>query len=292
MERKGFIGASDVPVILGLSPWKTPLALYAEKCGIIEPDETSEAMYWGTKKEQIIAERFSEDHKVKLIAWKKRYVHKEIPFFSCELDRIIVGEDKIVECKSVSEYMAKYWKGGENELPPYVIAQVNSQMGLSGRHEAWVACLIGSSQYVEKLVKFDAELYAITEQKVNEFWNCIQTQTPPPASAGDAETLLQINPKSDEQIQDVQEMETAIARRQELSGQIDNLKEEKELIEVKLKEIIGSNLGIKTQMYKVTWKVQPKSSVDTEALKRDGLYEKYLKQGETRVLRIALNKER
>jgi len=33
MERKGFIGGSDAPIILGLSPWKSPYQLWLEKIG-------------------------------------------------------------------------------------------------------------------------------------------------------------------------------------------------------------------------------------------------------------------
>ena len=68
------------------------------------------------------------------------------------------------------------------------------------------------------------------------------------------------------------------------------MSEEKELIEVKLKEVIANNVGIETDKYRVTWKTQGKTSVDTDAMKSDGVYETYARRGETRVLRFSLNK--
>jgi len=39
--RRGGIGASDVPTILGRNPWKTAYRLWQEKVGIIEPEDLS-----------------------------------------------------------------------------------------------------------------------------------------------------------------------------------------------------------------------------------------------------------
>lgn len=284
------VGASDVPTILGINPFCTPLQLYSRLIGITEPGEQTEPQYWGKKKEQIIAERFAEDHGVKLMAYKKRFVHKTMPFFSCELDRIIVGTDTNVECKSVNEYKLKDWAGDEDQMPAYIIVQTQAQMGLSGRVETWVACLIGASNYMEKLVKFDAELYADIEKKVSEFWHMVENKIPPVAMIGDDDILLAMHPKSNEQMQTIQEMETAVARRQELSQQIKELTEEKETIDVSIKEAVGDFAGFKTEKYLIKWTPTETSRLDTEALKASGNYEKYCKTTTSRRLTIKLNK--
>jgi len=265
IDRTKFIGASEVGILLGMNPFSSPLKLWSKKVGLAQQEEQRECFYWGTKKEQIIADRFAEDHKVKLMAYKKRFVHKTMPYFSCELDRIIVGSDTIVECKTSTEYNKQAWEGEKDELPEYIIAQVTAQMGLTGRKEAWVACLIGSSTYVEKLVKFDQELYAIIEEKVAEFWKMVLDKNPPMAIRGDDDALVTLYPEASEDIQLVQEMESAIALRQELSGQVKELKQQQDEVEIKLKEAINDSLGVKTSSYICTWRPTTTRRFDTKA---------------------------
>jgi putative phage-type endonuclease len=62
LRRKG-LGGSDVATAMGLSPWKSPMQLYLEKTGEIDPEPlTSEVVYWGTVLESVIANRFAELH--------------------------------------------------------------------------------------------------------------------------------------------------------------------------------------------------------------------------------------
>lgn len=287
LDRTKIIGASDVSAIMGLSPYMTPLKLWGIKSGVLPPDDLSqnEAVEWGSRLERLVSAKFAEKHGVKLIARKTRYVHPEYDWLSCELDNIIAGTDELVEIKTVNAWAWKEWSN-QNEIPQHVIVQVIMQLGLSNRKKGWVACLCGGQKYIEKCVEFDLELYHSLVQKCVEFKRMVDDKTPPEAKAEDGDTILDLHPESNDAIQLVEEMNTAIARRQELSGQIDALKEEKEEIETSIKAVIGDNLGIKTSVYTVTWKPQARQSVDVEALKRDGIYEGYTKESKTRVLRI------
>ena len=60
--RNSGIGGSDIACIMGLNPWKSAYALYAEKHGDVEPEDLSnnEFVYWGTVLEQVVADRFCE----------------------------------------------------------------------------------------------------------------------------------------------------------------------------------------------------------------------------------------
>ena len=60
-ERQRGIGGSDVGAILGVNKWKTPFEVYLEKTEeITEVKETSEAAYWGTELEELVAKEFSK----------------------------------------------------------------------------------------------------------------------------------------------------------------------------------------------------------------------------------------
>lgn len=291
-ERQGYIGASEIGALLGIDPFCTPLKLWGLKTGLIEPDDLSdnEAVEWGTRLERIVSQKFSDKHGVKLIAYKKRFYHPNYAFLSCELDNIIAGTDEIVEIKTVNAWAWKKWENPD-ELPAKVIAQVIVQMGLSKRNKAWVAVLCGGQKYIEKEVIFDHEFYSTIVEKVKTFWKMVEDKTPPMACADDSESLLALYPtnKSDEIIQGIEELNTAIGRRQELSMHIDQMKEEKEEIENKIKAVIGKNIGVKTESYLATWKPQSRRTVDTAALKTDLIYDKYTKESTTRVLLIKRN---
>ena len=57
-ERRKGIGGSDAAAIAGLSPWKSPVAVWLEKTGQVEPEEPGEAAYWGTVLEDVVARNF------------------------------------------------------------------------------------------------------------------------------------------------------------------------------------------------------------------------------------------
>src|SRR3990167_10286820 len=78
--RRQGLGASDAPVILGLSPWKTPLALYAEKLGLeIEEPEQTEAMAWGLRLQPVIIAAFQEQNPERVAIAKQEFVIDRSP---------------------------------------------------------------------------------------------------------------------------------------------------------------------------------------------------------------------
>lgn len=61
MERRHFLGASDIPAILRLSPWRTPWDVWAEKTGRIEPNRDNDAIRAGTALEKAVLELASRE---------------------------------------------------------------------------------------------------------------------------------------------------------------------------------------------------------------------------------------
>src|SRR5512139_209904 len=60
--RKNLLTASDIASIFGANPWKSELALWAEKTGAIEPDDLSgsEPVQWGKEFQGAIGRRFAQ----------------------------------------------------------------------------------------------------------------------------------------------------------------------------------------------------------------------------------------
>lgn len=250
VDRRGFIGASEVPAVLGLDSFMTPLKLWSIKTGAIEPDDLSdnEAVEWGTRLERLVSAKFAEAHGVKVIAYKKRYVHPDFSFFTCELDNIVAGTDELCEIKTVNAWAWKAWEKPD-ELPAKVIAQVMAQLGLSKRKVGWVACLCGGQKYIEKRIEFDADFYQNIVDKVFEFWQMVQEKTPPMAIAGDDDLLLALNPRTSEDIPLIDSMNDAMRYYNQLGAEINEKGKEKDGIKAQIIQAIGNNAGIKTQEY-------------------------------------------
>ncbi len=68
IDRTKFIGGSDISVVMGLNRWKTPLQLWAEKTGQVEPDDLSkvERVQLGSELEDFVAKKFERESGLKV----------------------------------------------------------------------------------------------------------------------------------------------------------------------------------------------------------------------------------
>ncbi len=290
-ERRNYIGGSDIAVVMGMSRWKTPLKLWLEKTGEAETDDLSnvEAVQLGSELEEFVAQKFAKETGKQVRKQSKMYVHKDYPFMIAHIDRLITGTNEILECKTCSAYKKDEWDD-ESELieingkinpviktkiPQEYILQVIWYLGITGKKKAYIAVLIGGQSFKYTPVEFDKELFDLMVDMAKEFWNCVQTKTPPALTPGDSSLLLKLFPSHDREFIENQEIEENISKLQKVKDDISMLSEQKDVLEAEIKNIIGGHLGIMTEKYKVTWKEQSQTKVNTQQLKADGLYEKY-----------------
>jgi putative phage-type endonuclease len=290
-DRTKFLGGSDIAAAMGLSRYKTPLQLWAEKTGQIPEEDLSDIEYvqLGSELEDFIAKKFEQKTGLKVRRAPQRYIHKKHPFMACQVDRLVTGTDELVECKNVNAWKAKEWD--KEEIPIEYILQVSWQLMITGRSVGYIACLIGGNRFIYKMIQADQELFDKMTQAALKFWELVEKKIMPMACGDDNDTLLAIYPKSNEQLQAIEEMNDMIAALQKIKLDIKEMETHKEEFEARLKEVIGENLGIKTKEYIVKWLSQETAHLNYEALKADGLYEKYLTKTPTRVLRVYKNKE-
>jgi len=280
--RQKFIGSSDIAGVLGLSRWTTPLKIWAEKTGEIEPDDLSKNEYveWGSRLEGVVAKKFADKNNCKLIAYKKRYMHKNFPYMTCELDRLIAGTDELVEIKTANAWKFKEWSEGD-EMPLEYILQVMFALGLSGRKVGHVAVLIGGNKYIEKRIEFDKAMFDDMVDKARDFWeNYVLENVPPVAIAADNDNMVNLYPNNinPDLIEVNEEFESWVKMRQELSMHLGEMIDQKKDVEAKMKAFIGEFTGVETESYKVTWKKQLKKEYVVPA-------------SETRVLRVSKKKQ-
>jgi len=288
----GFIGGSDAAAAMGVSRWKSPLQLWSEKTGKTQPKDLSdnEAVEMGTELEATVARIFTKRTGMKLRRSPQNYKHKTHDFMRCQVDRLVEGTDELCEVKTCSAYMAKEWEG--EEIPGDYIIQGMYQLGITGRKVCHYAVLIGGQTFKYKKIEFDPELWAEIKMAVIKFWAMVQADTAPMAIGQDSGILFDLHPDSDEQMQAVEELNDSIALLQQTKKDISELYKTKDDIEAKLKQTIGDHQGLLTSVYKVTWKTQVTNRVNIQALKDAKVYEQYCEPSKSRVLRVALNKDK
>ena len=291
-ERQKGIGGSDVGAILGVNKWKTAFQVYLDKTEeIVQVDEPSEVAYWGTELEDMVAREFSKRTGKKVRRDTTHFVSKEYPFMVANIDRRVVGENAILECKTVNQWGAKEWEG--DEIPPSYLLQVQHYLYVTGAEKGYIAALIGGQRFIWKEVAKDEELIKIIIDAESEFWNMVVNKTPP-ALDGSSAAEQYINKRFNEADTELDEV-ALYAQHEELIEEYKVLKEKSKELNTRIKEIennlkleLGEHESGYVSNYRVNWKNVKSTRVDTNKLKTEfkDIYEKVKKETTSRRFEI------
>jgi putative phage-type endonuclease len=257
--RKDGITATEAAVIAGLSPYKTPYQLWAEKLGKYEPEPVGAAAVRGLLLEATVAEFYEMETGRKLKRSNGIVRLKEIPWVMASLDRTIVGETGLVEVKTST---SPRWS--LHPVPPEVVAQVQWQMFVTGAPWCDIAVLLGGLVFRIERVEASIEMQTDLYRKAVEFRNLLATGTPPPMSGKDSDAYATVVPQDSEEWASADEEADRIAQVYEearLEAKI--LDEQLSEYAMVLKEKIAEKVGIVGYGWVATWK-QNKASVKTD----------------------------
>lgn len=187
LRRKEGLGASDTPIIMGYSTYKTPYQLYLEKIGLIDAtDELTEQQYWGNALEPIIIKRFAEENDVK-VTFPDTIYHPDYPFIFANLDGWIESLGAVIEIKATNAWQRKEWDMALTDgIPLTYLIQVAKQCLVTNASRGYCAVLIGGMEYKQFIYERDAALEDLILKADLDFWECVQNKTPPdPISTSD-----------------------------------------------------------------------------------------------------------
>lgn len=275
LDRRRGIGGSDVATILGLNKWKSAYQLWLEKTGQVELDHTdSEPAYWGNVLEEVVAKEFQERTGLKVRRRNQVFEHPLHPFLRANIDRDVVGEKAVLECKTANQFLAKEWEG--EEIPLSYLCQVQHYMNVMNYDHAYIAVLIGGQKFVWKRIERDQELIDMITERLVDFWETNVVEGVEPPVDGSKATSEFLNERYSE---DGTEETTLPAEFDGLIEYRKQLKEDVDLITGKISEVdnqIKSELGKKdavigiTPKFVISWK-----SVTSNRLNKKLLTEKY-----------------
>ena len=269
-RRKG-IGGSDVATILGLNKYKSVYQLWLEKTDQIEVTSAqSEAAYWGNTLEEVVAEEFSKRTGKKVRRRNKVFEHSKYPFLRANIDRDIVGENAVLECKTANQFLANEWD--EDEIPIQYICQVQHYMNVLNLDYVYFAVLIGGQKFVWKKMERDQELIDMITEKLVAFWTENVEKGIEPAIDGLKATSDFLTQRyldtEDNQTELNARFDENIANLARLKGDKKIIEENITLLENELKQALGkaeATIGI-TPNNIVSWKKTQSKRLDKKKL--------------------------
>lgn len=123
IERRSYMGASDVAAALGVSPYRTPHDVWMEKMGLPMPPVDSEPIRCGVAMEPYVLARYEVESGLTILP-SEPIVHPVETWARATPDGVITGESpRLIEVKCVTPYTDKSWENpwdGVTPLSEYV----------------------------------------------------------------------------------------------------------------------------------------------------------------------------
>jgi putative phage-type endonuclease len=206
IDRRTFLGGSDIGAMLGVSPYTTPYELWEEKTAPepkLEGSDPEREKYFrrGKKLEPMVIEMLQEERDVWVTARNQRYERSDYPWMAAEIDfeydyelapdtKPLTGNGDV---KTVHPFAAGEWGAeGTDEFPVHYCAQFQWGMWVTGRSRCMVAALIGADDLRVYEVRRDEELIAEVKRRAIDFWenHVLARVPPPPQTTDDAHKML------------------------------------------------------------------------------------------------------
>lgn len=273
-RRKG-LGGSDVGAVLGLHPYRSALEVYADKLGApveVANDDgipINEAALWGNVFEEPILREFGRraQREVRHAGELLRAI--DAPWLLCTLDgEQLTGAPRWAVGRGVAEIKTTgYGAQWAEEIPPYVQAQVQQQLLVTGA--SW-ATLVWLPFPERKLQWFEIpphpEFQALIRERCAAFWTRVLEERPPDADGSDSarRALHALDPSiEDLTVQlDNPEAEAVADELEEINSALKSLEARKKLIGNRvLQTLAGVKVGLlPSGRYWSRWTTEPRDT--------------------------------
>ena len=268
-HRRKTIGGSEAACILGINPWTSPYSVWAEKLGKLPPRDDNEAMRQGRDLEFYVAQRFTEETGKKVRRENNILVNPDYPFAHANVDRMIVGEDAGLECKTTSTLNLKNFKNGA--FPDTYYVQCVHYMMVTGCKKWYLAVLVLNKAFmVFEIERDEAEIEALARSEA-DFWKLVESQTTPIAdgSSSTTETINTIFPDADGDSVSLFGFDADLESYIALTKQIKALEALKDEAANKVKSFLENSSRGESDRYRVSWTAQTRQTFDVKEFAKD-----------------------
>jgi putative phage-type endonuclease len=171
--RKGGLGASDAPVVLGFSRWRSAYGLAQEKLSkAIDDAAEDETAEWGHRHEAAICQKFCEvtgfvtsdpgDFTI--------YRSGERPYLFCTPDRF--ADDGVLEIKTAYYKPADEWF---EHIPVAYMVQLQHTLYVTEKQRGWFAVLVDGHKFkYHPMRRHESWIRDVMLPRLDAFWAAIQ----------------------------------------------------------------------------------------------------------------------
>jgi len=295
-DRSCFIGSSDAPAILGVSPWKTAVDVWRQKLNLIDgnggirPDSArGKILMRGKRLEPYVLAMLAEERGIVAVKRNVRYVDPACNFLAAEIDGE-TDDGRNIEVKTVSPFRMNEWgEAGTDNLPLHYVAQVQHQLMVTGRQMCFVPVLFGADDFEVYEVERDDDLITRIRQREIDFWNLyvIPRSPPPIATQHDLQVLFPHD--IGKEIEATPEIFETCMMLKDFKATAKAYEAKIEKAELEVKAFMEDAAGLRyADKLLCTWKTQTAKRLDVSAIRESMplVYQQYCRDSESRVFRV------
>lgn len=197
-----------------------------------------------------------------------------------DVDRLVVGQDTGLECKTASAYSADKWKDGE--IPAHYMIQCLHYMAVTGKREWYIAVVILGQDFKYAKITWDEGMIQNLIAIETDFWNShiVPGIMPVPDGSKACDEVLEQYFRSSRKDSAIPLIgfDGKLERRAELDELIGRLEQEQKQIDQEIKLYMKENEMAFNDHYRVTWASVKSGRLDTKRIKaeRPDVYQDFL----------------
>lgn len=271
--RKLGLGGSDAGAVCGVSRFRTPYQVWAEK---VNPDATAhretEAMSWGKLLEDPIRQEFARRTGVEVHSLNKMVRNLEHPWMLASVDGITgpFGEFTGVYEGKTSRY-ADAWAVGDDgavKVPIEYAIQGMHYLSVLELPQLHFAVLIGGQELRIAEMEVNDNLVADLIEIEETFWQSVINREPPPVGPADVDTLKKRwQPITGKTVELTGTMATTLKVRAKHKASIKTLEESIDTIDAELMAFMGdAEVALWKGKPAITWYTDKQGRLNGKAL--------------------------
>ncbi len=242
--RRNGVTGTDTSAIFGMNQYKTEYQCYQDKLGLLPEVEDNNRMRFGRDFEDVVAKWFTEETGFKTENRFAIYQHGKYEWMLANIDRWIVGQKAVLECKTANYMFQKdlWGESGTDQVPESYLFQIYFYMIVFGVRTGYLAVIFtDTKEFRHYKFDLDEELAQAIIQRTYAFWyNNVQAGIEPEITT--MEDLVSKYPNSNKEAIVADKTTKALClEHEQLRQEIKSLEKRQEVIQVEVGKVIGEH---------------------------------------------------